>query len=293
MGHITVLKDEAVTALALTPAATVVDATYGGGGHSQAILEVLGPQGTLLSLDADETAFITTPVTDARQRGIVANFRDIATVLAREGIPQVDAILADLGWRSDQFASGGKGFSFGSDEPLVMTFGTPEAYTFTAHDVVNSWEEENLADIIYAYGEERFARRIARAIVGARAEGDIATASALARIIETAVPGFARHGRLHPATKTFQAIRIVVNDELGALRTLITDGFAHLAPHGRLAIITFHSLEDRIVKQMFRTLQHDQGATRITKKPIIPSDREVADNPRARSAKLRILEKAL
>lgn len=292
MGHITVLEHEAVDGLALTPDAVVVDATYGGGGHSRQILSQLGEAGILISLDADASAFAATPVTDPRQQGVVANFRDIAAVLERAGMSEVDAILADLGWRSDQFEAGGKGFSFASDEPLLMTFGAPEGHTFTAHDVVNAWEEANLADIIYAYGEERFARRIARAIVAARAEGEIATASALAEIIAAALPAVAKRGRLHPATKTFQAIRIVVNDELGALKALLADGYARLRPGGRLAIIAFHSLEDRIVKQTFRTLTHDQGATRITKKPIVPSQTEIAANPRARSAKLRIIQKA-
>ena len=293
MAHTTVLLHEAIAALTEERAAVVIDCTYGAGGHSQAVLAVLQADGTLLSLDADATAFVATPATDPRHLTKVGNFRDIKALATEAGCAPANYILADLGWRSEQFEAGNKGFSFKFDEPLLMTYGNPEDYVFTAYDVVNEWEEENLADIIYNYGEERAARSIAAAIVAARETGPIETATALAEIVEAVAGRWYKRSKLHAATKTFQAIRIAVNDELGALATLLSDGYELLAPGGRLAIITFHSLEDRLVKQTFRTLAHDYDAIRITKKPITPTSSEIATNPRARSAKLRILEKPL
>lgn len=291
MAHITVLREAATRALNAERAQVVIDCTYGAGGHSQAILVMLPQDGTLLSLDADASAFVANPATDTRHQTAVGNFRDISAIAATHALSQVDAILADLGWRSEQFESGDRGFSFGADEPLLMTYGDPASYVFTAYDVVNDWEETNLADIIYNYGEERAARRIAAAIVAARATGPIETAAQLAAIVESAAGRWYRTSKLHAATKTFQAIRIAVNDELGALEMLLADGYALLAPGGRLAIITFHSLEDRLVKRTFQQYAHDYDAIRITKKPIVPTADEIQANPRARSAKLRIIEK--
>lgn len=291
MAHITVLKDEAIAALPVERAGTIVDCTYGSGGHSAAILNQLPDSGRLLSLDVDPSAITTKPATDPRHTLVQANFRDLRATLTEQGLDTVDGILADLGWRSEQFEAGHKGFSFTAEEPLVMTFGDPDSHLFTAHDVVNSWEEENLADVIYAYGEERAARRIAAAIVHARERAAIDTAAQLAAIVAAAVPAFRRRYAIHPATKTFQAIRIVVNDELGALEALLTQGFDCLAAGGRMAIITFHSLEDRLVKQRFRTYAHDHLGTLVTKRPIVPTSEEITANPRARSAKLRIIEK--
>jgi len=291
MAHITVLKDEAIAALPVERAGVIVDCTYGSGGHSAAILATLPPQGRLVSLDVDPSAIAVNPATDPRHTLVCANFRTLRDTLAAQHIETADGILADLGWRSEQFEAGQKGFSFHSDEPLLMTFGDPTTHVFTASDVVNDWEEENLADIIYAYGEERAARRIAAAIVTARSQAPITTAAQLAAIVTQAVPAFRRRHAIHPATKTFQAIRIVVNDELGALEDLIAQGFALLAPRGRLAIITFHSLEDRLVKQRFKAYAHDHQGVLVTKKPIVPTPAEVASNPRARSAKLRTIEK--
>ncbi|MAZ30165.1 16S rRNA (cytosine(1402)-N(4))-methyltransferase [bacterium] len=291
MAHITVLKDEAVAALNAERAGIIVDCTYGSGGHSAAILARLPEQGRLVSLDVDQTALEAHPATDPRHTLVCANFRDLRETLAAHNIEKVDGVVADLGWRSEQFQASNKGFSFSAKEPLVMTFGDPETHLFTAHEVVNEWDEANLADIIYGYGEERAARRIARAIVAAREVAPIETAAQLAEIVAGAVPTFRRRQGIHPATKTFQAIRIAVNDELGALNALLADGFALLAPGGRLAIITFHSLEDRLVKQAFKGYAHDQLGVLVHKKPITPSTAEVAKNPRARSAKLRIIEK--
>ncbi len=290
MQHITVLKEEAIELLNLHEKSRVVDCTYGGGGHSELVLRSIGDEGKLLCIDLDENVFAST-TDDDRLRTFVGNFKDIESIIAETHFGAPDAILADLGWRSDQFEESGKGFSFSSDEPLLMTFGNPSNHVFTAHDVVNNWDEENLADIIYGYGEERAARKIAKAIVEARTETEISSAKELADIVDAAAGRFYRRSRLHPATKTFQAIRMAVNDELNSLKKLLQDGFQLLTPAGRIAIISFHSLEDRIVKHTFRDLSQKGLARLITKKPVIPTKEEISINPRARSAKLRVLEK--
>lgn len=293
--HSTVLKREAVEGLQLRPDATVIDATFGSGGHSTHILEILDARGMLVALDADQDAITHGKDAVANARATVelvhANFREIARVANEYSLQSVDAVLADLGWRIEQFTGNGKGFSFQIDEPLLMTYGDPESYLFTARDIVNEWEEEHLADIIKGYGEERFTRRIVRAIIEARSVKPIETSVELAEIITHAVPARYQHGRIHPATRTFQALRIAVNDELGALSALISDAFELLAPGGRLAIISFHSIEDRVVKRAFRAYVHDQRGFLPNKKPIVPTDEEVDANPRARSAKLRVIEK--
>ncbi len=291
--HVTVLLEEAVNALNLKGDSVVIDATLGAGGHTARILETIGAEGSCLSLDADKTAIKAfQAVSEAKNLTLIeGNFKDIVALTASHLPRSADGILADLGWRQEQFSGGGKGFSFKYDEPLLMTFGDPEQYSFTARDIVNDWEEEVLANIIYGYGEDRFARRIARTIVASRQEAPITTSLQLAEVVSTAVPTKFKHGKIHPATKTFQALRIAVNDELSVLETFITDACDLLAPGGRLAIITFHSLEDRIVKHAFRTFAHDQKGTVITKKPITATDAEVAENPRSRSAKLRVFER--
>jgi 16S rRNA (cytosine1402-N4)-methyltransferase len=291
MQHVTVLLREAVAALALTPQSVVIDATFGAGGHSQAIASRLGKGGTLLCIDTDPTAFaVGLPKSLATVYHAVGNFRQITDLATQHGLPPVHAILADLGWRSEQFAAGGKGFSFQVDEPLAMTFGEPDTYLFTAADIVNTWSEDSLADVIFGYGEERAARRIAAAIVAARAQAPIVTSGQLAQIVVTAVPP-RRGARIHPATKTFQALRIAVNDELGALQDFLDGAWSLLAPQGRLSVITFHSLEDRIVKRQFRSWHTTGHGELLMKKPVVPVDEEIASNPRARSAKLRTISK--
>lgn len=292
MRHIPVLLNETVSVLALQPDSVVIDATLGGGGHARAILEQLDERGKYIGIDADPVAVEMAEDLHRYQAEVHLvneNFSEVARVSADLGL-RPDAILADLGWRSDQFEDGGKGFSFLKDEPLLMTFGDPAKHVFTADDVVNEWREESLADIIYGYGEERASRRIAKAIVAARQKGRIKSALELANVIEAAVPKFGK-SKIHPATKTFQAIRIAVNDEMKVLEKLLTDGFEVLKPRGRLAIISFHSLEDRLVKQFFNGLIKDQRALKLIKKPIVAGDEERQQNPRARSAKLRVIEK--
>lgn len=290
MQHIPVLLEEAISVLALRSDSVVVDATLGGGGHARRILEKLGTTGVYVGIDADPVAIekaADLKESRARVHLVNDNFSNLETILQNLSLTP-DAILADLGWRTEQFESGGKGFSFRQNEPLLMTFGDPEKHVFTALDIVNDWGEESIADVIYGYGEEHAARRIAKAIVSAREAGRIETSKQLAEIVESAVKA---RGRIHPATKTFQAFRMAVNDELGVLTKLLQSGFSALAPHGRLAIISFHSLEDRLVKRFFQEEVTKGTALRLIKKPIVAGPEERNNNPRSRSAKLRVIEK--
>lgn len=300
--HIPVLLRETVEGLAIAPDATVIDATLGSGGHFSAMLEKLGPKGTLLGIDVDPKAVaqirerIETTSLYPRTLFATGNFRDITKIAKAQGIEQADAIVADLGWRMEQFGDdsekgGGKGFSFAADEPLRMTFGDPETYSFTAADIVNSWREEDIVTILRGYGEERYAQKIARAIAEHRQMKQIETSVELAGIIESVIPAKYRHGRIHPATKTFQALRIAVNDELDSLKEFIENATTLLSPKGRLAIISFHSIEDRIVKHAMRAPEAEGRVRRVTKRPLTPTDEEIRNNPRARSAKLRIIER--
>ena len=293
MQHKTVLLHEAVDNLVLSPQDTVVDATFGSGGHAAVITQELHREGCYIGIDADETALDKSKVGDVacKVHLVHDNFQNISNILRSLHIEKVNVILADLGWRMEQFADGTKGFSFMHDGPLHMTFGDPSQYTCTAEDLINDWEESVIADVLFGYAEERFARRIAKAIVTARASERIVTTGQLVSIIESAYPKAVKRSRLHPATKTFQALRIAVNDELSSLEKLINDGFAALAPGGRMGIITFHSIEDRVVKHSFRELKEAGLATLTPKKPIVPTTEELNENPRARSAKLRIITK--
>lgn len=294
--HESVLLEEAIEALALTPGDVVVDATVGGAGHFSAIQTALGSSGTLIGIDADEEALVRARAVSKEASGVTvhlvnANFRTLSTVLDRLGVGEVSGVLFDLGW-SGYHLGRGRGFSFRVDEPLLMTYGEPEEGK-TAADVINQESEETLSDILFSLGEERFARPIARGIVRARKEQYLVTTSDLVKVIEASTPSWYQHRRLHPATKTFQALRIYVNDEFGALREGLSAAFSRLAPSGRVAVITFHSIEDRIVKSMMRDAAHAGVGTLITKKPILPGEIERKENPRARSAKLRVFEKSL
>lgn len=294
MQHITVLQHEAVEALAFTPASVVVDATLGAGGHAKLILAKLGPDGTYIGIDADGEAIAHAQSMlqgSAHQHLVQANFSDLGSILESVGVTQVDAVLADLGWRTDQFVAEGRGFSFADEAGLDMTYGAASEYAFTAKDIVNDWAESDIANVLYGYGEEHYSRRIAKAIVEYRVSKTIETGAELAKIIANAVPVGYRKGKINPATKSFQGLRIAVNDEFSVLETFIASAFTHLKPGGRLAIISFHSLEDRIVKLAFKAYTHDRVGALVTKKPIVPSEVELKTNPRARSAKLRIIEK--
>lgn len=297
--HRTVLLQEAIKGLNLSGKHTVVDATFGGGGHSLDICKKY-PGIKIVALDQDKNVFSKTDQEDEFRNCNISfvndNFRNIDKIMSAQGGEKVDGIIFDLGLSSDQLANSGRGFSFLVDEPLLMTMKeNPTPSDVTAYDVVNHWGEENLADVIYGYGEEKQARRIARAIVDFRKKQEIKTTFDLVKIIENAVSSrFGKNGptkKIHSATKTFQAIRIAVNDELGALTEGLEKGFDSLATGGRMCVISFHSLEDRIVKRFFKKKTEEDLARLINKKPITPSREEVRNNPRARSAKLRILEK--
>ena len=294
--HKTVLLHESIDGLAITKGDIVVDGTLGGGGHSEEIAKRYGSDITLIGIDMDTEALKRSEERISKITPKVYffkdNFRNIDKVIEKAGLNHTDRILLDIGLSSDQFEISGRGFSFKRDEPLLMTFSNnPEDHTFTAKDIVNEWAEESIADVIYAYGEERFSRRIAKKIVEAREVAPIETTFQLTQIVESAVPFWYRKGKINPSTKTFQALRITVNDELGALKEGIAKGFELLAPDGRLAVISFHSLEDRIVKYFFKEQQEKGLGTIITKKALVPSEDEKKENPRSRSSKLRIIQK--
>ena len=282
-----------------------LDGTLGGASHARAIAKVFGAKLNIIGFDQDPQAIerAQKTLTKATSGKVILeneNFRNLDKVLDKHGIEKVDMILLDLGISSDELETSGRGFTFQKDEPLFMTLGDPTKHPFTARDIINGWEEEDIANVIFAYGEERFARRIAKAIVRYREKKSIETSFELAEIVKSAVP-FAARGqsgkrKTNPATKTFQALRIAVNDELNALKEGLVKGFARLAPGGKMAVISFHSLEDRIVKEYFRSLNKKSDGEKseaniLTKKPIVPTDQEVVENPRSRSAKLRIIQK--
>ena len=297
--HIPVLLHEAVEYLTKPflgsrVAPWYLDGTLGGGGHTRAIASALSRNVSIIALDRDPLAVKRAEenLRGEAKRLIIENddFRNLDKCLAKHGIQAVDMILLDLGISSDELETSGRGFSFQKDEPLHMTMGDPAKHPFTAKTIVNEWQEEDIANVIYAYGEEGFSRRIAKAIVAAREKKSIETSAELAEIVKMSVPAFYRRGKTHPATKTFQALRIAVNDELKALEEGLSRSIEHLNPGGRLAVISFHSLEDRIVKNFFKELDKKKGKI-LTKKPIKPSAQEIAENPRSRSAKLRVFEK--
>ena len=293
--HKSVLLNEVIGGLNLAENSVVVDGTFGGGGHSAEICKRV-KNAKIIAIDQDQSALTEGEKNFNKENCKISfhnlNFRNLDKALEENGEREVDAVMLDLGLSSDQLESSGRGFSFKIDEPLLMTMKedlSPD--DVTAKEVVNNWDEENLAKIIYGYGEEKFAKRIARGIAEAREKKEIRTTAELVEVIAESVPGVYRRGRLHFATRTFQAIRIAVNDELGALSEGLEKGFAALKPKGRIAVISFHSLEDRIVKRFFKSKVEEGKAILINKKPIIAKEEELKNNPRARSAKLRILEK--
>lgn len=290
--HKSVMVEEALRALDLHSGELVVDATAGQGGHSVAILGRVRDV-RLLALDADPQAVEATRARLALLRThaevVEANFGDLDAVLRKRGLATVDKVLFDLGWSSAQLTAG-RGFSFAHDEPLSMSYGRTPASGFTARQALNEWDEKTLADVFFGYGDERYAKRIAKAIVERRAIAPIETTIEFAELIRDTVPPAYRHGRLHPATRTFQALRIAVNDELGVIERGFTAAWEHLASGGRIVAITFHSIEDRAVKQLFSTLSKKNGRL-VYKKPLVPTQAEITRNPRARSAKLRAIEK--
>ena len=289
--HKTVLLNETIDGLNLHDGALVLDGTFGGGGHSREILKRF-PKVKIIAIDQDKSAYEKAQSKfigkDSAITFINMNFRSLDNLKEKD----FDGIILDLGLSSDQLENSGRGFSFMKNEPLLMTMKeNPSPEDVTAMDIVNSWGENNIADIIYGYGEEKFSRRIARAIVDARQKKKFATTFDLVEVISGAVPNSYRKGRINCATKTFQALRIAVNDELGALQEGLTKGFEVLKIGGRMSVISFHSLEDRVVKNFYKEKQKEGGAKLINKKVITASIDELKNNPRSRSAKLRVLEK--
>ena len=290
--HKPVLLNEVVSSLRVKSGEIFLDCTMGNGGHMLAVAQAAGGQITAIGIDENEGALARAQSALARV-GTPAklwngNFRNLDKALAENGADSANAILFDLGVSTEELLESGRGFSFAKDEPLLMTFRKDvSGGCVTAREVVNRWSEENLMAIIAGFGDERYAKRIARAIATARERAPIETSRALADIVASVVP---RKGKTHPATKTFQAIRMAVNDELPALSEGLQKALAALRAGGRIAVISFHSGEDRIVKRFFKEAEKN-GIGTTSKKPTIPSSEEVLANPRSRSAKLRVFVK--
>lgn len=306
--HLTVLREEAVDGLKIKPDGVYVDCTLGGAGHSRLIANHLSPDGVLIGLDQDTKALAA-----AKERLkdvtchvhlVKTNFRHIAQVVRELGFTQVDGILFDLGVSSPQLDEGERGFSYHHEAPLDMRMDREQERT--AFEVVNRFSEEELARILFTYGEEKFSRRIARRIVEYRTNKPIENTIELAEIIKEAIPAATRRSGPHPARRSFQAIRIAVNEELTVFEEALEQVMELLAPAGRVSVITFHSLEDRICKQFYLeqakgcicpphfpicTCHQKPKLKIITRKPILPSEEELEQNARARSAKLRVAEK--
>jgi len=304
--HVPVLLNETLDLLVKNPAGTYIDGTLGRGGHAAEILKRLSPEGRLIGLDRDaeaieQTKEILKPFGEQAVR-IHGNFADMKELCRQIGVTEADGVLLDLGVSSPQLNVAERGFSFAKDGPLDMRMDRTQGRS--AADLVNEDDEETLANLIYRFGEDRDSRRIARAIVVERQQGRIERTLKLAEIVERAKGG--RRGAIHPATQTFQALRMAVNAELESLEAGLEAGLSMLCEGGRMTVITFHSLEDRLVKEFFKRhmvkheslqqggekLIYDEPAVRLlTKKPLTASKKELADNPRSRSAKLRAAEK--
>ncbi len=305
MRHVPVLLHEVIEVLRPAPGQTFVDGTLGDAGHAEAILDATGPNGKYIGFDADPEAILRAKrfLEPFKERVVYVreNFSRMSEMLAAEGVQTVNGVLIDLGWSTPQFAERGRGFSFlKPEEPLDMRYsGEAEKQKTSAKDMVNSLSEEDLMNIFRDYGDESLAREIAAAIVAKRAEKPIETVGDLTEVIlqtyrkklktDKEIPWV---GGMHPATKVFQALRIAVNNEFGVIKQVLPQALNALAPGGRLAVITFHSGEDRIVKHEFKRAEQN-GFTLITKKPIVCSEEEGEANPPSRSAKLRVIEKTL
>lgn len=291
--HIPVLLHETINALCLKNGSVVLDGTLGSGGHSEEILKQISPGGILIGLDQDDEAIERSRKRlqkfDSQLILTKSNFRNLDQILSQFKILSVDAVLLDIGVSWNQFDTPERGFSFRFDGPLDMRM--DRAGDVTAADLIQNLPERELADLFFQLGEERKSRQIARWIMDARSREPIKTTKALSDLIASRVPPKVRYGRLHPATRVFQALRIAVNHELEALKEGAGKAIEALKPGGRLAVITFHSLEDRIVKNLFRSEKEKGTLLLMNKKPIVPSESEVEQNPRSRSAKLRVAEK--
>jgi 16S rRNA (cytosine1402-N4)-methyltransferase len=298
MKHTTVLLNEAIDGLDIHNGEIFVDGTLGGGGHTEEVIKRFGNQIKIIGIDADSDAIkrskkrIDSLGIKANIDFVKNNFRNMDKVLEGVKIENVDKILLDIGLSSNQFEDSGRGFSFQRDEPLIMSFKKDiDDSDLTAREILNTWAEDSIMSILKGYGEEQFAYKISKAIVDRRKIKPIETTFDLVEIIKGATPNFYHHRKTHFATKTFQALRITVNDEIESLKEGIKKSFDKLKGGGRLAVISFHSLEDRVVKTFFKQKEDEGLGKRITKKPIVPTKIEIKENPRSRSAKLRIFEK--
>ncbi len=295
MAHTPVLLNKVLEILSPTPGQFVIDGTVNGGGHSAEILKKISPNGILLGMDLDERMIETAEEKISANSKfknqssklilVHGNYADLPEILKNKKLPKADGLLLDLGFSSSQLESG-RGFSFKKDEPLLMTYGSTG---ITAAEVVNGLSEKELADIFYKYGEERRSRQIAKRIVEARKKKRIMTTGELSSVISGTVGKSYERGRIDPSTRVFQALRIYVNKELENLSQVLAELKDILHPGGIVAIISFHSLEDRLVKQVFKQMERDRTAEILTKKPITADLEEQRDNPRSRSAKLRVI----
>jgi 16S rRNA (cytosine1402-N4)-methyltransferase len=304
MQHIPVLTKEVITALSPSPNENFIDCTVGQGGHARLILERTAPNGKVLGIDLDPVQIVSAGILKANytDRIILVNdsYTNVKEIIERNKFEFIDGILLDLGMSSRQLEGEQKGFSFQVDQGLDMRYNDETNY-LTAEKIVNEWPEERLEQIIREYGEEKFSRKIAKNIVERRKQGRIKTTFELVEIIKDATPSAywsrsagrgssikSGHSKIHYATRTFQALRIAVNDELENVKKVLPDAVDVLKQNGRLVVISFHSLEDRIVKEFFKKAEKEKLIKILTKKPIIASSKELGENPRARSAKLRV-----
>ena len=296
MSHVPVLLQEVIETLDPKPGQIILDGTIGFAGHGGVIADKLGSTGIYIGLDRDQKtltqARLNLEGVDAKVLLLEGNYRYLDEILSEQDISSIDGFLLDLGFNSDQLVNSGRGFSFQQDEPLIMTYESEITdRSLTARDIVNHYSEKDIADILYNYGEESFSRQIAKKILTSRLRAPIETTGQLVEIILASVPLWYQKRRIHPATKTFQALRIAVNDELGALEEGLTTSWQYLNLNGKIAIITFHSLEAKIVKNFFKNKKSEGLGELINKKVIKPKYEESKINPRARSAQLRVIKK--
>lgn len=305
-GHKSVLLSESIEMLNLKPGMTIVDGTLGGGGHATAILDKISPNGRLIAIDKDVAAIerVKSEFENQSVEFVHDDFKNISSILQKLNIEKIDGVILDLGVSSYQLDDGSRGFSYNSDARLDMRMNREDK--ISAYEIINSYEEIRLARIIAEYGEERWAKRIAKFIAEERKIKPIESTGQLSQIIKNAIPASARQDGPHPAKRTFQAIRIEVNGELGGLNNSLFEFARALTTGSRICVITFHSLEDRIIKTAMKKLENpcecpkefpvcvcgkEQQVKVLTKKPILPNQKEITENPRARSAKLRVCEK--
>ncbi|MBU2263227.1 16S rRNA (cytosine(1402)-N(4))-methyltransferase RsmH [Patescibacteria group bacterium] len=295
--HTPVLLKEVIEYLKPEPGDIILDATIDGGGHAEAIMQKIGKTGTLIGIDQDAVILenLKSQISNLKNNVILinGNFRNLDELLKNNNIEKIDGAIFDLGTSMLQLEESGRGFTFQKNEPLLMTYKSDINSTdLIAQDIVNKWSEKDITDILYKYGEERFSRRIAKNIVDIRERKEIKTTFDLSEIIRLSVPSFYRNNqRLNCCTKTFQALRIAVNDELNAIEEGLSKVWKLLSAESRLVVISFHSLEDRIVKNFFKEKSKKEELLILTKKPIIPSQEEIISNSSSRSAKLRAIEK--